>query len=30
MIEKLITTASEYEVAALKFRKVIKAEPAAR
>jgi hypothetical protein len=30
MMEKLMMTASEYEVAAVKFRSVIKAEPAAK
>ena len=30
IIEKLMITASEYEVAAVKFLKVIKAEPAAK
>ena len=30
MMEKLMITASEYEVAVVKFRNVIKAEPAAK
>jgi hypothetical protein len=30
MMEKLMITASEYEVEAVKFRNVIKAEPAAK